>query len=58
MPEVVLECMRYLRHSHPSTKISVEIEKPGRAGLEELAAEAEVVFISRSWAQVKCFNYP
>ena len=54
MPEVILECIRHLRCSHPSTKISVEVEKPGRAGLEELAAEADVVFISRSWAQASC----
>ncbi len=33
-------------------KISIEVEKPGREGLEELAAEADVVFYSRSWAEV------
>ena len=46
-----MECISYLRRSHPSAKISVEVEKPGRAGLDELAAKADVVFISRSWAQ-------
>jgi ketohexokinase len=32
--------------------VSVEVEKPGRAGLQELAEEADVVFYSKSWAQV------
>ncbi|RHZ65675.1 uncharacterized protein CDV56_108342 [Aspergillus thermomutatus] len=31
--------------------ISVEAEKPGRPGLQELANEADVVFYSKSWAQ-------
>lgn len=33
-------------------KISVEVEKPGREGLERLVAEADVVFYSKSWALV------
>jgi ketohexokinase len=32
-------------------KISVELEKPGREGLQELALEGDVVFYSRSWAE-------
>lgn len=28
------------------------MEKPGREGLQELAEEADVVFYSKSWAQV------
>ena len=44
--------MRYLRQRFPAVKISVEVEKPGRAGLEDLAAEANVVFYSKSWAKV------
>ena len=36
----------------PKAKISVEIERPGRQGLVELAAEADAVFYSRSWAEV------
>lgn len=35
-------------------RISVEAEKPGRSGLQELAIEADVVFYSKSWAQVLC----
>jgi len=45
--------MQYLRRRFPNTKISVEIEKPGREGLQELAAEADVVFYSKSWAKVR-----
>lgn len=41
--------MRYLRRRFPTIRISVEIEKPGRAGLQELAAEANVVFYSKGW---------
>lgn len=55
IPEVTLECMRYLRRRFPIIKISVEVEKPGRAGLEDLAAEADVVFYSKSWAKVSHF---
>jgi ketohexokinase len=52
MPEVTVECVRYLRRQFPSATLSVEVEKPNRPGLEELAAEADVVFYSKSWAQV------
>ena len=44
--------MRYLRQNSPATQISVEVEKPNRDGLQALAAEADVVFYSKSWAQV------
>ncbi|KAK2065618.1 D-sorbose [Colletotrichum caudatum] len=51
-PETTLECIRLLRQvlQHGVT-VSVEVEKPGRPGLRELAAEAEVVFYSKSWAE-------
>jgi ketohexokinase len=45
--------MRYLRQVSPACTISVEVEKPGREGLVELAAEANVVFYSRGWAEVR-----
>ena len=45
--------MRYLRQASPGCTISVEVEKPGREGLVELAAEANVVFYSRGWAEVR-----
>ncbi|KXJ97004.1 hypothetical protein Micbo1qcDRAFT_211272 [Microdochium bolleyi] len=51
IPDVTLECMRYLRQRH-QVQVSVEIEKPGRQGLQELVAEADIVFFSRAWAQV------
>ncbi|KAI1139000.1 Ribokinase-like protein [Hypoxylon sp. FL0543] len=50
------ECIRYLRHSFPNARVSVEVEKPGRGGLEQLAAEADVVFYSRSWAESKGYQ--
>lgn len=53
IPEVVLDCMRYLRQNYSTVKISVEVEKPGRGGLQALAAEADVVFYSKTWAQVE-----
>jgi ketohexokinase len=56
IPDVTLECIRYLRKSASTNSISVEVEKPGRPGLEDLAAEADGVFYSRSWAQAKGYN--
>ena len=56
IPDVTLACIRYLRERHPSVRISVEVEKPGRPGLQELAAEADAVFYSKSWAQVLTFR--
>lgn len=63
IPPTTLQCIRYLR-SHgffnaPSDKrasphdlvISVELEKPGREGLQELAYEADMVFYSKAWAR-------
>lgn len=52
MPTTTLECIRLLRHVLDTATVSVEIEKPGREGLPELAAEADVVFYSRTWAEV------
>ena len=37
----------------PAAGVSVEVEKPGRAGLAELAAKADVVFYSKSYAEVR-----
>ncbi|PHH92717.1 hypothetical protein CDD83_5740 [Cordyceps sp. RAO-2017] len=51
IPETTLACVRLLRRELPAARVSVEIEKPGRLGLLELAAEADVVFYSRSWAE-------
>ncbi|KLJ07289.1 hypothetical protein EMPG_17221 [Blastomyces silverae] len=51
IPDVTLKCIQYIRQNFPSDKVSVEVEKPGREGLQELAAAADVVFYSKSWAQ-------
>ncbi|GLI74536.1 hypothetical protein PoHVEF18_002780 [Penicillium ochrochloron] len=50
-PEMTLQFIRYLRKQFPSIQVSVEIEKPGRPGLQELAEEADVVFYAKTWAQ-------
>ncbi|PNY24844.1 Ketohexokinase [Tolypocladium capitatum] len=51
IPDTTLDCIRMLRNTLPAARISVEVEKPGRQGLPELAAEADVVFYSRTWAE-------
>lgn len=52
IPHTTLKCVRTLRDKLPNAQVSVEVEKPGRDGLRELAAEANVVFYSKSWAEV------
>jgi ketohexokinase len=53
IPETTVECIRFLRTViSPSTVISVEVEKPGRVGLIDMALLADFVFFSRSWAMV------
>ncbi|KAI4138747.1 MAG: hypothetical protein LQ341_004523, partial [Variospora aurantia] len=51
IPDVTRGCIQHLRHNHPNVKISVEVEKHGREGLQGLAVLADVVFYSKSWAQ-------
>ena len=36
----------------PRVRISVELEKPACTGLQDLAVVADIVFFSKSWAQV------
>ncbi|PLN78745.1 putative ketohexokinase [Aspergillus taichungensis] len=50
IPDVTVECIRYLRQQFPNVIVSVEVEKPQRPGLEMLAAVADIVFYSKSWA--------
>lgn len=52
VPETTLQCVQYLRRHLPRSRVSIEVEKPGRDGLRDLASEADVVFYSRSWAEV------
>lgn len=54
-PDVTLECIHYLREHFPKAEISVEVEKPGRSGLQELADAADVVIYSKCWAQVRFY---
>ncbi|PYI03808.1 pfkB family kinase [Aspergillus sclerotiicarbonarius CBS 121057] len=58
VPAVTLPCIHYLRQQYPSAKISVEVEKPGREGLQDLADESDVVFYSKSWAQGNGYQTP
>ncbi|MCJ1353735.1 MAG: hypothetical protein MMC33_003722 [Icmadophila ericetorum] len=51
IPDTTLQCIRYLRDHFPAIQVSVELEKPAREGLQALAAEADIVFYSKSWAQ-------
>ncbi|KAI3334302.1 hypothetical protein F4824DRAFT_502095 [Ustulina deusta] len=53
IPATTLQCIQWLRRSKPRARVSFEVEKPGREGLENLVAEADVVFFSRSWAEGK-----
>ncbi|KAL6231067.1 hypothetical protein BDW75DRAFT_221214 [Aspergillus navahoensis] len=56
IPDVTISCVRHIREYYPSFKVSVEVEKPGREGLQELAQEADVVFYSKSWAQANGYQ--
>ncbi|KAK5046887.1 hypothetical protein LTR84_007241 [Exophiala bonariae] len=49
-PDIVIQCIRHLRKQSADVKISVELEKRQREGLQEIACEADVVFYSKSWA--------
>ncbi|KAJ5887588.1 pfkB family kinase [Penicillium taxi] len=50
-PDVTLGCIQYVRQRFPLARVSVEVERPGRPGLPQLAQEADVVFYSKAWAQ-------
>jgi ketohexokinase len=52
IPDVTIVCIRYLRKHFPDVKISIEVEKPQREGLEALANAADVIFYSKTWAKV------
>ncbi|KAH8891337.1 putative PfkB family kinase [Thozetella sp. PMI_491] len=56
IPETTLKCVQHLRRSQPGCKISVEVERPGREGLTDLAAQADVVFYSRNWAESRGYT--
>jgi ketohexokinase len=56
VPEVLLECVKWLRKERPEVKISVECEKPERTGMTDVAQFADVVFYSRLWAEKNGFD--
>ncbi|KAE8553095.1 hypothetical protein EYB25_004474 [Talaromyces marneffei] len=56
MPEENLQCILHIRHKYPSAFISVEVENPRRVGLEKLAAEADLVFYAKGWAQAQGYS--
>ncbi|EGS17258.1 uncharacterized protein CTHT_0065770 [Thermochaetoides thermophila DSM 1495] len=58
IPATTLQCMHYLRNAIPGCKISVEVEKPNREGLRDLASEADVVFYSKVWAESEGYSDP
>ncbi|KIH90848.1 ketohexokinase [Sporothrix brasiliensis 5110] len=54
IPETTSACIEHLlsrRDASNDIVISVEVEKPDRKGLRDLAAMADVVFYSKSWAE-------
>ncbi|PSR94324.1 D-sorbose [Coniella lustricola] len=51
IPETTIRCIEHLRSHLPQSRVSVEVEKPKREGLRELAAQADVVFYSKTWAE-------
>ncbi|KAJ5754095.1 uncharacterized protein N7511_008248 [Penicillium nucicola] len=51
IPTVTIKCIEYIRLHYTGAQITVEVEKPGRPGLQELAETADVVFYSKGWAQ-------
>lgn len=53
IPETTIKCIQTIREALPDAHVSVEAEKPGRAGLDQLVAEADVVFYSRCYAEVR-----
>lgn len=64
IPHTLLDCIRYLRN-HPTFKavkrqirlrVSVELEKPHREGLQELVFEADVIFYSKAWAEAEGYK--
>ncbi|KAL1895218.1 hypothetical protein Sste5346_005363 [Sporothrix stenoceras] len=59
IPETTLKCIKHLisrRNTNNNVTISVEVEKPGREGLRDLAALADVVFYSKTWAESEGYD--
>ncbi|KAF1964308.1 ketohexokinase-like protein [Bimuria novae-zelandiae CBS 107.79] len=58
IPTVTEESVRWLCEEFPSTKVSVECEKPGRTYMADVARHADVVFFSRIWAEATSHRDP
>lgn len=43
--------MRWLKATYPDVVINAEPEKPAQYGLDAIAAEANLAFFSKTWAQ-------
>jgi ketohexokinase len=56
IPDVTLKCVEAVRKqevtSGRTAMISLEIEKPGREGLLEIATRVDVIFYSKGWVLV------
>lgn len=74
IPDTTLQCIRWLKahnrfrtlaaqtrtHAQAQShlRISVELEKPNREGLQLLADEADIIFYSKTWAQAAGYKTP
>jgi ketohexokinase len=59
IPNITLACVKYLRtYEHRDIVISVELEKPERVGMKDVAQEADLVFYSKLWAEHHGFKSP
>lgn len=54
--ETSTQCLQWLKSEYPGCVRSVEVEKPNRPGLENMALEADVVFFSKTWAEAAGFS--
>ena len=60
IPDVTLACVRYLRsrRKQRDITISVELEKPERFGMKDVAQKADLIFYSKLWAEHDGFKSP
>ncbi|KAF2010717.1 Ribokinase-like protein [Aaosphaeria arxii CBS 175.79] len=56
--DTLLQCVKHIRNNDTHCQFSVELEKPDRVGLIEVASLADVVFYSKLWAEGHGFEGP
>lgn len=56
IPDVLHQCIAYLKKDWPSIRISLELENPTRTGLLESLPYADVLFFSKSWAEAQNYD--